>query len=81
MIDGVDGLTSFSALAFLQFLSMVSQVPLSDVSGDCDRGGPLSPYPFIPVVNVLSCILKLAYEGGFVQKVGPGTQGSHVAIC
>jgi len=41
----------------------------------CKRGlrqwDPLSPYLFIIGVNVLSRILKLASEEGFVHKVGP----------
>ena len=39
------------------------------------QGGPLSPYLFILGVDVLSCIMKLVYEGGFVQKVGPWNPG------
>jgi len=38
-------------------------------------GGPPLPYLFILEVDVLSRILKLVFEGSFVQKVGPWNLG------
>ena len=41
---------------------MVSQVLLSDTDTDCERGTVSPSTFFILGVDVLSCILKLAYE-------------------